>query len=88
MFQARLEDTESRLRRLQDDKDLQMNSIISRSEHLSVCKLETDIIKGQILFTDADNYGHSVVNFMQKKGRDINFTNPKIEKNSNTSKDE
>uniref|UniRef100_A0A672YFU0 DAB2 interacting protein b n=1 Tax=Sphaeramia orbicularis TaxID=375764 RepID=A0A672YFU0_9TELE len=28
--QARLEDTESRLRRLQDDKDLQMNSIISR----------------------------------------------------------
>uniref|UniRef100_A0A672H3D3 DAB2 interacting protein b n=1 Tax=Salarias fasciatus TaxID=181472 RepID=A0A672H3D3_SALFA len=30
VFQARLEDTESRLRRLQDDKDLQMNSIISR----------------------------------------------------------
>uniref|UniRef100_A0A3P8UED5 DAB2 interacting protein n=1 Tax=Amphiprion percula TaxID=161767 RepID=A0A3P8UED5_AMPPE len=29
-YQARLEDTESRLRRLQDDKDLQMNSIISR----------------------------------------------------------
>lgn len=29
-LQARLEDTESRLRRLQDDKDLQMNSIISR----------------------------------------------------------
>ncbi|KAG7218337.1 hypothetical protein INR49_020477 [Caranx melampygus] len=28
-YQARLEDTESRLRRLQDDKDLQMNSIIS-----------------------------------------------------------
>ncbi|KAE8292596.1 Disabled-like protein 2-interacting protein [Larimichthys crocea] len=30
VFQVRLEDTESRLRRLQDDKDLQMNSIISR----------------------------------------------------------
>ncbi|XP_068457807.1 disabled homolog 2-interacting protein-like isoform X1 [Clinocottus analis] len=29
-YQVRLEDTESRLRRLQDDKDLQMNSIISR----------------------------------------------------------
>ncbi|KAF3695234.1 Disabled -like protein 2-interacting protein [Channa argus] len=29
-YQARLEDTESRLRRLQDDKDLQMNSIITR----------------------------------------------------------
>ncbi|XP_055367670.1 disabled homolog 2-interacting protein-like isoform X2 [Betta splendens] len=29
-YQTRLEDTESRLRRLQDDKDLQMNSIISR----------------------------------------------------------
>ncbi|XP_041856371.1 disabled homolog 2-interacting protein-like isoform X1 [Melanotaenia boesemani] len=29
-YQSRLEDTESRLRRLQDDKDLQMNSIISR----------------------------------------------------------
>lgn len=29
-YQARLEDTEGRLRRLQDDKDLQMNSIISR----------------------------------------------------------
>ncbi|XP_061836042.2 disabled homolog 2-interacting protein isoform X2 [Nerophis lumbriciformis] len=29
-YQARLEDTESRLRRMQDDKDLQMNSIISR----------------------------------------------------------
>ncbi|CAB1434396.1 unnamed protein product, partial [Pleuronectes platessa] len=28
-YQSRLEDTESRLRRLQDDKDLQMNSIIS-----------------------------------------------------------
>lgn len=36
MFQARLEDTESRLRRLQDDKDLQMNSIISRSVCLSL----------------------------------------------------
>jgi len=29
-YQVRLEDTESRLRRLQDDKDLQMNSIITR----------------------------------------------------------
>uniref|UniRef100_G3P987 DAB2 interacting protein n=1 Tax=Gasterosteus aculeatus TaxID=69293 RepID=G3P987_GASAC len=29
-YQVRLEDTEGRLRRLQDDKDLQMNSIISR----------------------------------------------------------
>lgn len=37
VFQVRLEDTESRLRRLQDDKDLQMNSIISRSE--PVCPL-------------------------------------------------
>lgn len=36
VFQARLEDTESRLRRLQDDKDLQMNSIISRSVCLSL----------------------------------------------------
>uniref|UniRef100_A0A8C6U160 DAB2 interacting protein b n=1 Tax=Neogobius melanostomus TaxID=47308 RepID=A0A8C6U160_9GOBI len=29
-YQVRLEDTEGRLRRLQDDKDLQMNSIITR----------------------------------------------------------
>ena len=29
-YQARLEDTEERLRRTQDDKDLQMKSIISR----------------------------------------------------------
>lgn len=33
-YQARLEESEERLRRQQDDKDLQMKSIISRSEQL------------------------------------------------------
>ncbi|XP_037113818.1 disabled homolog 2-interacting protein-like [Syngnathus acus] len=72
-YQARLEDTESRLRRLQDDKDLQMNSIISR-----LMAVEEELKKDHSEMQAVVDSKQKIIEAQEKRMANLDATNSRL----------
>ncbi|XP_061624971.1 disabled homolog 2-interacting protein isoform X4 [Phyllopteryx taeniolatus] len=72
-YQARLEDTESRLRRLQDDKDLQMNSIISR-----LMAVEEELKKDHSEMQAVVDSKQKIIEAQEKRIANLDATNTRL----------
>ncbi|XP_054628859.1 disabled homolog 2-interacting protein-like isoform X1 [Dunckerocampus dactyliophorus] len=75
-YQARLEDTESRLRRLQDDKDLQMNSIISR--FILLMAVEEELKKDHCDMQAVVDSKQKIIEAQEKRITSLDATNSRL----------